>query len=234
MKQTIGVTVLALGLVATGAFLSTFISNPLASNQLSSALPSGQAPVLVNANGAQISVVPSIGADGRPVPVVINVGAAAPLADASMQPQATPVAYRPMVQSAAYEPAPRPRRAISSSETGTRSWQKKPSLSEAAPRLEQGSVRLRWQEGRRDWSDFWRRGRPDLRHEDPEKRRPVVTMRVSRIVGFTRGRQVRPLTFDVRYWIHPTDLEYLVLDLVPSFPSTPLFAWPHQSSVPGV
>ena len=100
MKRTIGVTVLALGLVATGAFLSTFTSNPLASNQLSSVIPSGQAPVLVNANGAQIAVVPSVGADGRPVPVVINVGAAAPLADASMQPQATPVAYRPMVQSA--------------------------------------------------------------------------------------------------------------------------------------
>ena len=124
MKRTIGVTVLALGLVATGAFLSTFISNPLASNQLSSAIPSGQAPVLVNANGAQIAVVPSVGADGRPLPVVINVGSPAPLADASMQPQATPVAYRPMVQSAAYEPAPRPRRATSSSETGTRSWQK--------------------------------------------------------------------------------------------------------------
>ena len=124
MKRMIGVTALALGLVATGAFLSTFISNPLASNQLSSSLASGQTPVLVNANGAQISVVPSTGADGRPVPVVINVGAAAPLADASMPPQATPVAYRPMVQSAAYEPTPRPRQAVRSSESGNRSWQK--------------------------------------------------------------------------------------------------------------
>ena len=142
MKRTIGVTVLALGLVATGAFLSTFISNPLASNQLSSTLPSGQTPVLVNANGAQISVVPSVGADGRPVPVVINVGAAAPLADASMQPQATPVAYRPMVQSAAYEPRPvlagQPVPARQARAVG----RKKPSLSEAALRLEQGSVRL--------------------------------------------------------------------------------------------
>ena len=124
MKRTIGVTIIALGLLATGAFLSTFISNPFASNQLSSSLPSEQSPILVNANGAQISVVPSIGADGRPTPVVINVGAAAPLAYESAQPQAMPVAYRPMVQSAAYEPAPRPRRATGSSESGTRSWQK--------------------------------------------------------------------------------------------------------------
>ena len=36
MRRTIGVTVMALGLLATGAFLSTFISNPFASNQLSS------------------------------------------------------------------------------------------------------------------------------------------------------------------------------------------------------
>jgi hypothetical protein len=124
MKRTIGVTVLALGLLATGAFLSTFISNPLASNPLSSSVPSGQTPVLVNANGAQISVVPSIGADGRPLPVVINLGAAAPLAQDSIQPQARPVPYRPMVQSAAYEPAPRPRQATRSSEPDTRSWQK--------------------------------------------------------------------------------------------------------------
>jgi len=123
MKRAIGVTVLLLGLVATGAFLSTFISNPLASNQLSSTIPSGQTPVLVNANGTQISVLPPVDADGRPL-LVINVGAAAPLADASLQPRATPVLYRPMVQSAAYEPAPRPRRATGSSETGTRSWQK--------------------------------------------------------------------------------------------------------------
>jgi len=126
MKRTIGVTVIALGLLATGAFLSTFISNPIASNQLSSGLPSEQSPIVVNANGAQISVVPSIGADGRPTPVVINVGAAAPLAYEAAQPQTTPVAYRPMVQSAAYEPAVRPRRATRSSEvnSGNRSWQK--------------------------------------------------------------------------------------------------------------
>ena len=80
MRRAIGVTVMALGLLATGAFLSTFISNPFASNQLSSSLPSGQTPVLVNANGAQVSVLPSIGSDGKPVPVVINVGSAAPLA----------------------------------------------------------------------------------------------------------------------------------------------------------
>ena len=122
MKRTIGVTVIALGLLATGALLSTLISNPFASNQLSSSLPSEQSPILVNANGAQISVVPSIGADGRPVPVVINVGAAVPLAYENAQPQA--VAYRPMVQSAAYEPAARPRRTTRSSESGTRSWQK--------------------------------------------------------------------------------------------------------------
>jgi hypothetical protein len=124
MKRTIGVTVIALGLLATGALLSTFISNPFASNQLSSSLPSEQSPILVNANGAQISVVPSIGADGRPVPVVINVGAAAPLTYENAQPQRIPVAYRPMVQSAAYEPAARPRQAARSSESGTRSWQK--------------------------------------------------------------------------------------------------------------
>ena len=126
MKRTIGVTVIALGLLATGAFLSAFTSNPFASNQLSSSLPSEQSPILVNANGAQISVVPSIGADGRPVPVVINVGAAAPTAYENAQPQAVPVAYRPMVQSAAYEPPVRPRQIARSSEvrSDTRSWQK--------------------------------------------------------------------------------------------------------------
>ena len=124
MRRAIGVTVMALGLLATGAFLSTLISNPFASNQLSSSLPSEQTPVLVNANGAQISVLPSIGSDGRPVPVVINVGSAAPLAYENAQPQAMPVAYRPMAQSAAYEPAIRPRRATQSSESGNRSWQK--------------------------------------------------------------------------------------------------------------
>ena len=124
MRRAIGVTVMALGLLATGAFLSTLISNPFASNQLSSSLPSGQTPVLVNANGAQISVLPSIGSDGRPVPVVINVGSAGPLAYENAQPQAMPVAYRPMAQSAAYEPAIRPRRATQSSESGNRSWQK--------------------------------------------------------------------------------------------------------------
>ena len=126
MKRTIGVTVIALGLLATGAFLSAFTSNPFASNQLSSSLPSERSPILVNANGAQISVVPSIGADGRPVPVVINVGAAAPMAYENAQPQAVPVAYRPMVQSAAYEPPARPRQIARSSEvrSDTRSWQK--------------------------------------------------------------------------------------------------------------
>jgi hypothetical protein len=124
MRRAIGVTVMALGLLATGAFLSTFISNPFASNQLSSSLPSEQTPVLVNANGARISVVPSIGSDGRLVPVVINVGPVAPLAYENAQPQAVPVAYRPMVQSAAYEPATRPRRAVQSSGSGNRSWQK--------------------------------------------------------------------------------------------------------------
>jgi hypothetical protein len=123
MKRAIGVTVMALGLLATGAFLSTFISNPFAGNQLSASIPSDQTPILVNANGSQISVVPSIGPDGRPVPVVINVGSAAPLAYENAQPQAMPVTYRPMVQSAAYEPAIRPR-ATRSSESGNRSWQK--------------------------------------------------------------------------------------------------------------
>ena len=124
MKRAIGVTVIALGLLATGAFLSTFISNPFASNQFSSSLPSERSPILVNANGTQVSVAPSIGADGRPVPVVINVGTAAPLAYERAQPQAIPVAYRPTVQSAAYEPAARPRQATRSSESETRSWQK--------------------------------------------------------------------------------------------------------------
>ena len=124
MRRAIGVTVMALGLLATGAFLSTLISNPFASNQLSSSLRSEQTPVLVNANGAQVSVLPSIGSDGKPVPVVINVGSAAPLAYENAQPQAMPVAYRPMVQSAAYEPATRPRRATRSTESGNRSWQK--------------------------------------------------------------------------------------------------------------
>lgn len=124
MKRTIGVTVMALGLLATGAFLSTFISNPFASNQFSSSQPSEQSPILVNANGTQISVVPSIGLDGKPAPVVINVGATGAPVYEGPQPQTMPVAYRPMVQSAAYEPAPRPRRAVSSSDSGTRSWQK--------------------------------------------------------------------------------------------------------------
>src|SRR5262245_40653677 len=124
MKRTIGVTVIVLGLLATGALLSAFTSNPFASSQLSSS--SERSPILVNANGAQISVVPSIGADGRPVPVVINVGAAAPMAYENAQPQAVPVAYRPMVQSAAYEPPARPRQIARSSEvrSDTRSWQK--------------------------------------------------------------------------------------------------------------
>lgn len=117
---------MALGLPATGAFLSTFVSNPFASNPLSSRLPSEQSPILVNANGAQISVVPSIGTDGSPAPVVIRVGAAAPPAYENFQPRVMPVAYRPTVQSAAYEPSARPRRATRSSEvnSGTRSWQK--------------------------------------------------------------------------------------------------------------
>jgi len=79
---------------------------------------------VVNANGTQISVVPSIGADGKPVPLVINVGAAMPLTNENSQPQAMPVAYRPMVQSAAYEPAPRPRQLTRSRDSGTRSWEK--------------------------------------------------------------------------------------------------------------
>lgn len=124
MRRAIGVTVMALGLLATGAFLSTFISNPFASNQLSLGLPSGQTPVLVNANGAQISVLPSIGSDGRPAPIVINVGSTTPPAHESAQPQAMPVAYRPMVQSAASAPAPLPRRATRSTDSGNRSWQK--------------------------------------------------------------------------------------------------------------
>ena len=124
MRRAIGVTVMALGLLVTGAFLSTFISNPFASNQFSSNLRSEQTPVLVNANGAQVSVLPSIGSDGKPVPIIINVGSAAPLPDENAQPQAVPVVYRPMAQSAAYEPAARPRRAVQSSESGNRSWQK--------------------------------------------------------------------------------------------------------------
>ena len=124
MKRTLGVTVMALGLLATGAFLSTFVSNPFASNRLPSALASEQSPVLVNANGTQISVVPAMGADGRPAPLVINVGQATPLTNENSQPQAMPVAYRPMVQSAAYEPAPRQRRATRSRDSGTRSWEK--------------------------------------------------------------------------------------------------------------
>src|SRR5262245_22701340 len=51
MKRTIGVTLIALGLLVTGAFLSTFISNPFAANGLSSS--SGQPPILSNANGSQ-------------------------------------------------------------------------------------------------------------------------------------------------------------------------------------
>jgi hypothetical protein len=52
MKRTIGVTLIALGLLVTGAFLSTFISNPFAANGLSSS-PSTQPPILSNANGSQ-------------------------------------------------------------------------------------------------------------------------------------------------------------------------------------
>jgi len=52
MKRTIGVTLIALGLLVTGAFLSTFVSNPFAANGLSSSL-SGQPPILSNANGSQ-------------------------------------------------------------------------------------------------------------------------------------------------------------------------------------
>jgi hypothetical protein len=126
MKRTIGVTVMALGLLATGAFLSTFISNPFASNEFSASQPSEQTPILVNANGTQISVVPSISLDGKPAPVVINVGATGVPGYESSPPQAMPVPYRPMVQSAAYEPASRPRQAVRAGEanSGTRSWQK--------------------------------------------------------------------------------------------------------------
>src|SRR5215470_9551628 len=95
MKRTIGVTLIALGLLVTGAFLSTFISNPFAANGLSSSLPSGQSPILSNANGSQ-------------------------------QPNAMPVAHRPTVQKAAYQPPVQPRRVTTTNEvnSGTRSWQK--------------------------------------------------------------------------------------------------------------
>ena len=124
MKRTLAVTIIALGLLATGAFLSSFVTNPFASSRVSSALPLEQSPILVNANGTQISVVPSLGADGKPAPTVINVGAATPLSNENSQPQAIPVAYRPTVQSAADEPAPRPRRVTRSRDAGTRSWEK--------------------------------------------------------------------------------------------------------------
>lgn len=110
MKRMLGITVIALGLLATGAFLSSFISSPFASNQPAASFTNGSSPVLVNTGGAQISILPSMGADGRPGPVVINVGAGSPVHD-NGQVQAIPAIYRPTVQSA-YEPEVRPRRVV--------------------------------------------------------------------------------------------------------------------------
>jgi hypothetical protein len=70
-------------------------------------------------------VAPSAGIDGNTAPVIINVGSAAPTHENAV-PQTMQAAYRPMVRSAAYEPAAQPRRVArsSTSNAGTRSWQK--------------------------------------------------------------------------------------------------------------
>jgi hypothetical protein len=113
MKRTLGITLIASGLMATGAFLSTFISNPFASNTSLTTLPGEHSPILVNTPGAQLSILPSA-TDGRANPVVINVGnGTAPMVYENGQ--STPVAYRPVVQSG-YEPAVLPRRVVRASE----------------------------------------------------------------------------------------------------------------------
>jgi len=124
MKRSIGVTAVALALLFTGAFLSPFVSNPFASNSLN--MPSERAPILLNANGTRISLVPSTGIEGNAAPVVINVGSTTPSTNENALGQPVQAAYRPVVRSAAYESAPQPRRITrsSSNNSETRSWQK--------------------------------------------------------------------------------------------------------------
>jgi hypothetical protein len=114
MKRMLGIAAMALGLVATGAFLSTFIQNPFASSspQTLSTYPSDQTPVLVNTAGAQISVLPSATNDGRVNPVVINVGTGTtPRIYDNGQARPRPAVYRrrptPTTQ-AGYEPTIHP------------------------------------------------------------------------------------------------------------------------------
>jgi hypothetical protein len=124
MKRMLGITVIALALVATGSFLSTFISNPFANEPVSGITPD-RSPVLVNANGAQISVVPAAGVDGRSSPIVINVGTSAnPLNSRNRSLRTTPVAYRPIVQTA-YESEPQPEEVRTSEvRSKSRSWER--------------------------------------------------------------------------------------------------------------
>lgn len=114
MRRMLGVGIIALGLVATGAFFSTLISNPFVNSQNPYAVTSDRSPILVNTGGAQISILPTAGVDGRANPVIIHVGtSAAPMVYGDGSLQTMPVAYRPVVQSA-YEPQVRTRRAPSS------------------------------------------------------------------------------------------------------------------------
>jgi hypothetical protein len=131
MKRVLSIAAIALGLVATGAFLSTFIQNPFASNQTLSTYPSDLAPVLVNTAGAQISVLPSATNDGRVTPVVINVGpGTTQRAYDNAQARPRPAVYRsrPTAQ-AGYESVVHPQEVIMTNEepvgveSKRRTWQ---------------------------------------------------------------------------------------------------------------
>jgi hypothetical protein len=128
MKRMLGITVIAVGLMVTGAFLSSLLTNPFANSQ-SAALPADRSPVLVNTTSGQISILPSTNADGTAAPVVINVGTGtAPMVNSRQQVQRVPVAYRPVVESA-YEPEIQPSRVVRSQEpvrvkSNRRSWEK--------------------------------------------------------------------------------------------------------------
>src|SRR5262245_19427897 len=106
MKRMLGIAAMALGLVATGAFLSTFIQNPFASSpQALSTYPSDNPPVLVNTAGAQISVLPSTTNDGRANPVVINVDTrTTPRVYDNGQARPRPAVYRARPTATTYEP----------------------------------------------------------------------------------------------------------------------------------
>ncbi|MEW5975120.1 MAG: hypothetical protein AB1898_04855 [Acidobacteriota bacterium] len=118
MKRTVGITLIAVGLVATGMVLASFISNPLTERT------GVQRPILVSADGTQVAIQPAAGLEGRAAPIIINVRTSA---------QGNPSMYdygsiRPVPVRAVqtvYESAP-PRRVPRSTDTRVqrqRSWQ---------------------------------------------------------------------------------------------------------------